>query len=88
MQIGDKIVAIQPQRKERIQAYIDRLFDIEDKIESGELRDAEEVRKKTAKEILNSILELGSCTNNCDITWFVKTVTRKLKDEYGVEETE
>lgn len=35
MQIGDKIVAIQPQRKERIQAYIDRLFELEDKMESG-----------------------------------------------------
>ena len=51
MQVGDKVVAIQPQRKERIQAYIDRLFELEDKIDSGELCDREEVRKETAKEI-------------------------------------
>ena len=37
MQIGNNIVAIQPQRKERIQAYIDRLFELEDKIENGTL---------------------------------------------------
>ena len=39
MQVGDKIVAIQPQRKERIQAYIDRLFELEDKLESGLLKE-------------------------------------------------
>lgn len=55
MQVGDKVVTIQPQRKERIQAYIDRLFDLEDKIESGELCDREEIRKKTAREILERI---------------------------------
>ena len=37
MQVGDKLYAIQPQRKERIQAYIDRLFELEDKIEAGTL---------------------------------------------------
>lgn len=37
MQVGDKIVAIQPQRKERIQEYISRLFELEDKIENGTL---------------------------------------------------
>lgn len=59
MQVGNKIVAIQPQRKERIQVYIDRLFELEDKIESGELRNTEEVRKETAKEILQMIKEKG-----------------------------
>ena len=39
MQVGNNIVAIQPQRKERIQLYIDRLFELEDKIESGEIVD-------------------------------------------------
>lgn len=39
MQVGNNIVAIQPQRKERIQLYIDRLFELEDKIERGELCD-------------------------------------------------
>ena len=49
MQVGNKVVAIQPQRKERIQAYIDRLFNLEDKIENGELCEREEVRKETAR---------------------------------------
>lgn len=43
MQVGNKIVAIQPQRKERIQMYIDRLFELEDKIESGEICEREEL---------------------------------------------
>lgn len=52
MQIGDKIFAIQPQRKERIQAYIDRLFELEDKIENGTLVELPfvVVDKKTKKE--------------------------------------
>lgn len=37
MTVGSQIVAIMPQRRERIQAYIDRLFDLEDKIERGEI---------------------------------------------------
>lgn len=37
MQVGNEVVQIVPQRKQRIQAYIDRLFDLEDKIEGGEL---------------------------------------------------
>lgn len=36
-----------------------RLQVIEDKIESGELRNTEEVRKETAKEILQMIKEKG-----------------------------
>lgn len=55
VQVGNNIVAIQPQRKERIQLYIDRLFELEDKIESGELCDREEVKKETAREILERI---------------------------------
>lgn len=62
-----------------------RLAELEDKIEKGELRDAEEVKKETAKEVLNSISKLGSWTNNCDMAWFAETVARKLKDEYEVE---
>lgn len=37
MQVGNNIVAIQPQRKERVQMYINRLFELEDKIENGTL---------------------------------------------------
>lgn len=52
MQVGDKIVAIQPQRKERIQEYINRLFELEDKIENGTLVELPFVviDKKTKKE--------------------------------------
>lgn len=61
---------------------LNRLAELENKIENGELRDAEEVKKETAKEVLDNISELGSWTNNCDMEWFAETVTRKLKDEY------
>lgn len=43
MQVGNKVVQVIPQRKERIQNYVDRLFDLEDKIESGELISKKEV---------------------------------------------
>lgn len=45
MQVGNKVVQVIPQRKERIQAYIDRLFDLEDKIESSELISKKEVER-------------------------------------------
>lgn len=75
MQVGDKIVAIQPQRKERIQMYIDRLFDLEDKIESGELCDREEVRKETAREILQIIRDSAH----------IHFAMRKIAKKYGVK---
>ena len=49
MQVGNKVVQVIPQRKERIQAYIDRLFDLEDKIESGELISKKEVERLQAE---------------------------------------
>ncbi len=45
MQVGNEVVQVIPQRKERIQAYIDRLFDLEDKIESGELISKKDVEQ-------------------------------------------
>lgn len=51
MQVGNEVVQVIPQRKERIQAYIDRLFDLEDKIESGELiskKDVEQLESENA----------------------------------------
>ena len=81
---------------ERFCEMYDRLAELEDKIDSGELCERSEVceagycqarefRKETAREILNVISELGSCTNNHDMKWFADTVTCKLKKEYGVE---
>lgn len=49
------IGAIYEEQKERDSEIINRLADIEDKIESGELCDREEVRKETAREILQII---------------------------------
>ena len=43
--------------KEECEAW-NRLFELEDKIESGELCDREEVRKETAKEILSKIIDI------------------------------
>lgn len=53
MQVGNKVVQVIPQRKERIQAYIDRLFDLEDKIESSEL-----ISKKEVERLQNENAEL------------------------------
>ena len=64
-----------------------RLQEIEDKIESGELCDREEVRKETAREIL---LLLGkgfdetARKNFKDLQWY-KQFCRELKFRYGIE---
>ena len=87
MQVGDKIVTIQPQRKERIQMYIDRLFELEDKIESGELCDREEVRKETAREILFLLgkgFDETTGKDFKDLQWY-KQFCRELELRYGIE---
>lgn len=76
MQVGNQVVQVIPQRKERIQTYIDRLFWLEDKIESGELISTKEqgdneiaffvahnaaVRRQTAIECLRILHALGGC---------------------------
>lgn len=64
-----------------------RLQELEDKIESGELCDREEVRKETAREIL---LLLGkgfdetARKNFKDLQWY-KQFCRELKFRYGIE---
>lgn len=51
MQVGNKVVQVIPQRKELIQAYIDRLFDLEDKIESSELISKKEVERLQTENV-------------------------------------
>lgn len=51
MQVGNKVVQVIPQRKERIQNYVDRLFDLEDKIESGELISKKEVERLKSENV-------------------------------------
>ena len=64
-----------------------RLCELEDKIESGELCDREEVRKETAREIL---LLLGkgfdetTKKNFKDLQWY-EQFCRELKFRYGVD---
>lgn len=66
---------------------IHRLADLEDKIESGELCEREEVRKITAREIL---LLLGkgfdetTKKNFKDLQWY-EQFCRELKFRYGVD---
>ena len=85
MQVGNNIVAIQPQRKERIQLYIDRLFELEDKIERGELCDREEVRKETARDILKSVLNKMYKLTGCGVPYHVKKFMEEIAMKYGVE---
>lgn len=65
-----------------------RLQELEDKIESGELCDLEEVRKETAREIL---LLLGKGFDETarkdfkDLQWY-KQFCRELKFRYGIEQ--
>ena len=66
---------------------IERLAELEDKIESGELCEREEVRKETAKEIL---LLLGKGFDETarkdfkDLQWY-KQFCRELELRYGIE---
>ena len=81
MQVGNKVVQVIPQRKERIQAYIDRLFDLEDKIESGELISKKEVERLQAenaalRERLEKAVELPFIV--------IDKMTGKEADEYEI----
>lgn len=66
---------------------LNKFADLEDKIESGELCEREEVRKETAKEIL---LLLGKGFDETarkdfkDLQWY-KQFCRELELRYGIE---
>ena len=84
MQVGNKVVQVIPQRKERIQAYIDRLFDLEDKIESGELISKKEVERLQAenaalRERLEKAVELPRIIHPNEYEWFVQ-----YQNKYGL----
>lgn len=83
MQVGNNIVAIQPQRKERIQLYIDRLFELEDKIENGELCDRKETAREILKPLYNVIMEHSDCCVNLseDIKFLMEKYGVDLEDE-------
>lgn len=87
---SDFIGAIHEEQKERDGEIINRLADLEDKIESGELCEREEVRKETAREIL---LLLGKGFDETarkdfkDLQWY-KQFCRELKFRYGIEQVE
>ena len=74
------------EEKEECEAW-NRLFELEDKIESGELCDREEVKRETAKEIL---LLLGKGFDETarkdfkDLQWY-KQFCRELELRYGIE---
>lgn len=58
-----------------------KFAELEDKIESGELCDREEVRKQTAKEILKELLfSVENCKKE-DILWYIESISKR----YGVE---
>lgn len=71
---------------------IERLADLEDKIESGELCDREEVRKETAREFVLQLIErfkntetIANCIHgrsNTEINRIIKIVAA----EFGAEE--
>lgn len=64
-----------------------RLSELEDKIESGELCDREEVRKETAREILLLLgkgFDENTGKNFNNLPWY-ESFCRELKFRYGVE---
>lgn len=66
-------------RNTTLQGLIDRLAELEDKIESGELCDRDEVRKETAKKIiyrLRNLSHVGHLRSELDL----------LCREYCIEE--
>lgn len=56
-----------------------RLADLEDKIDSGELCDREEVRKETAREIADWLDSSSSL-----FVWDEENVSQKIRKRYGV----
>lgn len=66
---------------------IERLAELEDKIESGELCEREEVRKETAKEILFLLgkgFDETTGKDFKDLQWY-KQFCRELELRYGIE---
>lgn len=102
MQVGNEVVQVVPQRKQRIQAYIDRLFDLEDKIESGELSDRKEVAADifskvytAVKEAVNESIYVNvSPINGCpvlhsgDFKTMFERALKSICEEYGVTITD
>lgn len=63
-----------------------RLADLEDKIESGELCDREEVRKETAKEIIKMLVGHKMCDKGAHMSWvIVKQDVLFIAEKYGVD---
>ena len=84
---SDFIGAIHEEQKERDGEIINRLADLEDKIESGELCEREEVRKETAREILLLLgkgFDENTGKNFNNLPWY-ESFCRELKFRYGVE---
>ena len=82
MQVGNKVVQIIPQRKQRIQAYIDRLFDLENKIESGEL-----ISKKQYEQLQAENAELRARLGKAvELPCIEPMTTWDWDEEKGIEE--
>ena len=68
-------------------AILKRLWDLENKIESGKLCDREEVRKETAREILFLLgkgFDETTGKDFKDLQWY-KQFCRELELRYGIE---
>ena len=82
---SDFIGIIYEEQKKR--EMMNRLAELEDKIESGELCDREEVKKETAREILILLghgFDVNTGKSFKDLPWY-KQFCRELKFRYGVE---
>ena len=65
---------------------VERLAELEDKIESGELCDREEVRKETAREILQMLIGHEMRDKGAHMSWvIVKQDVTFIAEKYGID---
>ena len=86
------IGAIYEEQKERDSEIMSRLAELEDKIESGELCEREEVRKETAREILRELssriwegIDTVSDIAGREHNGTVRGLINFIKQKYGVD---
>lgn len=81
--LTEKDIPLSVVRNIKHETFYYRLRELEDKIESGELRDTEEIRKETAKEIFDMIF---SKNNICGFFYAIGfTQEKEYASKYGVE---
>lgn len=86
--LTEKDIPLSVVRNIKHETFYYRLRELEDKIESGELRDTEEIRKETAKEILenvNILIKEALLAQRLGGVYPLEEAFTELAEKYGVE---